>query len=79
VMSWTRFLLGPCGRFIRRSAAPKPPPLRNLMDAGRGADVACHVGWLEAAGRMLGHDRAPVVSEGKAQRTSLTLIRSGIS
>ena len=61
------------------SAAPKPSPLRNLKDAGRGAGVACHVGWLEVAGRVRGHDRAPVVSEGKARRTSPALIRSGIS
>jgi hypothetical protein len=53
--------------------------LRNLEDAGRGTDVACHVGWLAIAGRVLGHDRAPVVSGGKAWRTLPTLIRSGIS
>lgn len=53
--------------------------VEELEDADHGAGVARDVGWLEAARRVRGHDGAPVVSGGKARRTSPTLIRSGIS
>ena len=47
--------------------------------ASGASGVACHVSRLEVAGAGAGHDRAPVVSEGKARQTSPAFIRSGIS